>query len=542
MEWIHREKHPSCPSATTYRGDEDWLKRLRIVGLVVPLTFVLIVQAVNVLVIRPRWDSVGDWTVAAFTAAAAIAFGVTMFHVIQQGHRILLNQNRELGALNVVSRSIRGDLDVDELVESGMDQVMALTNATGADVVGHVPLSESLQVSASAWTRGSGEREPSRDLVIPLLAGNDSMGTMTLWFAPDAPAAGLSPETLMHIGQQLGSALLRALLIDGLRQRTEQVVALNALLLEVSRGEPLAGTLTRVGETARDVLRADAAGVRLPSDPEPEAASVTVEVRSDAGAAPDAHLWVARTRPLRSQEVAFVDTLAELAAVAVASDRLRRAEQHAATLVERERIGRELHDTLAQVLGVLHLRLRAAAAGPALADAERVRHELDELADLARESHRDVREAILGLRETSRTDRTLLEGLDAYLTTFGRHTGIDATLVREGAGEPALTPEGELQVTRIVQEALTNTRKHAGARRVTVRVVQTAGTARFEVTDDGRGFDPAAVAPEGHYGLRTMRERAGAVRGRVLVQTAPGAGVRVVVEVPTVAGAQEVVA
>lgn len=419
-------KHPSCPSATTYRGDARWLCQLRAVGLVAPIIFVVGLQALHLFVLRDTMPYLGEWGVTAITAGAAILFGVTMFHLVQQGHGLLLVQNRELGALNVVSDSIRADVGVDDLVTSALDQISALTQASAATVTTDVPRTPA---APTVWHRGDAGHDPDRDLEIPLLAGNDPMGTLTLHFAPDAPGAGLSTETLHHIGQQVGSAMLRALLVENLAAR----------------------------------------------------------------------------------------------------------EQAEATLRERERIARELHDSLAQVLGVTHLRLRATASRPELARADVVRAELDDLADLVHDAYADVREAILGLREAARQDRTLLQSLEASVSTFTRLSGVDATF---HAPEESLelTPEAEVQTLRIVQEALTNVRKHAGARRVEVSVAASGAATVFSVQDDGKGFDPAASRGQEHFGLSAMRDRADSVRGRLEVASRPGAGTRVTLTLPVGAG------
>ncbi|MFP5415857.1 MAG: sensor histidine kinase [Actinomycetes bacterium] len=207
------------------------------------------------------------------------------------------------------------------------------------------------------------------------------------------------------------------------------------------------------------------------------------------------------------------------------------AERRSAALVERERIARELHDSLAQVLGVTHLRLHALAGRRGLATDDTTRGEVLELADLCHEAYRDVREAILGLRDATRTDRTLLEHLDGYVAAFARTSSIPTTLVADADDEFFLSPAAEVQVIRVIQEALTNVRKHSGARSATVLVSAQDDHAQFVVADDGTGFDPHALASDG-FGLSAMRERAESVDGRLMIDSAPGQGTRVVVRLP----------
>ena len=210
------------------------------------------------------------------------------------------------------------------------------------------------------------------------------------------------------------------------------------------------------------------------------------------------------------------------------------AESLSAALVERDRIARELHDSLAQVLGVTHLRLRAMQARPAVAADEAIRAEVADLADLCGEAHRDVREAILGLKGAQRPDRPLLDRLEDYVRAFSRTSGIPTTL-EACATDTALSPQAEVQVVRVVQEALTNVRKHAGARSATVLVSADASHTDFVVADDGRGFALADATRGDGFGLSTMRERTESVGGRLRIESRPGEGTRVTAHLPRTA-------
>jgi signal transduction histidine kinase len=163
----------------------------------------------------------------------------------------------------------------------------------------------------------------------------------------------------------------------------------------------------------------------------------------------------------------------------------------------------------------------------------RVEHEVGELADICHEAYGDVREAILGLRESSRPDRTLLESLRAYVDKLERQSGIRTTLDSTIDGGLILAPRCEVQVIRVVQESLTNVRKHSGARSVAVRVTATDTRATFVVTDDGCGFVPGAVPTDRDgFGLASMRERMRLVNGGLVIDSAPGRGTRIIVDVP----------
>jgi two-component system nitrate/nitrite sensor histidine kinase NarX len=216
-----------------------------------------------------------------------------------------------------------------------------------------------------------------------------------------------------------------------------------------------------------------------------------------------------------------------MAAIAVRTSRLHDTEEQMTILSERDRIARELHDSLAQVLGQIHLQLRAFESRT---DGAPISTELAELADVADDAYRDVRETILGLRETIPSDGGLEAALRAYLAKYTRQTGIAASLDCDGIAGRSLPPKAEVQLLRVVQEALTNVRKHAGAATVRVELRDVEGTPVLSVTDDGEGFDPTSVVASltGGFGLRSMRERVELLGGTLDVHTAPGDGTRIV--------------
>lgn len=212
-----------------------------------------------------------------------------------------------------------------------------------------------------------------------------------------------------------------------------------------------------------------------------------------------------------------------------AQHRAVEAEHRAAVLAERDRIARELHDSLAQALAATHLRLRALVGGHPLDP--HTSAELTDIADGCSEAYTDVREAIWGLRESLR-DHALLDALARHVDDFARRTGVDARLEVDGDVRVELAVPAQEQVVRIVQEALANVRKHAAARRVRVSLGVHGVAVVLRVEDDGRGFDPRA-RPEGHYGLRVMAERAALVGGRLSVASAHGRGTRIELTVPS---------
>jgi two-component system nitrate/nitrite sensor histidine kinase NarX len=243
-------------------------------------------------------------------------------------------------------------------------------------------------------------------------------------------------------------------------------------------------------------------------------------------------LCVARPgHPFTRSEKDLLGALADMAAIAVRTARLHEAEEQWTIHAERDRIARELHDSLAQVLGVIHLQLRSLEARAKDEASLGIADELSALAETADEAYSDVREAILGLRETVREDDGLEGSLREYLRKYSRQTGISATLTCEGDTRRALSPRSEVQLLRVVQEALTNARKHADATRIAVRIDCLDGGTTLTIEDDGVGFDLTTVVSsmEGGFGLASMRERVEQVGGRLDVHTAPNEGTRIVV-------------
>lgn len=221
------------------------------------------------------------------------------------------------------------------------------------------------------------------------------------------------------------------------------------------------------------------------------------------------------------------------AAIAIDNAYLHDQVRGLAAAEERLRIAHEMHDGLAQVLAYVNTKAQAVKEFLHSGATAEAAAQLDQLAAAAREVYTDVREAILGLRTTADPDPDLAAALRLYTESWQDQTGVIAELEAESV---RLTPAVELQLIRIVQESLTNVRKHARAGRVEIRLTEDADGVRLSVADDGAGFAPgAAGGPRDlpRFGLATMRERAESVGGKIAVTSAPGQGTRIVVELPS---------
>jgi signal transduction histidine kinase len=215
--------------------------------------------------------------------------------------------------------------------------------------------------------------------------------------------------------------------------------------------------------------------------------------------------------------------------LATANGKLREYAAQAedlATTRERNRLAREIHDGLGHYLTVINMQLQAARA---VLDQDRPRAEatLDKAQRLSREALADIRRSVAVLRAAPTEGRILPEAL-AALAEESSAAGVAAALAVRGAPR-RLGPQAEQALYRAAQEGLTNVRKHAGATRAELTLdYRDAAIARLEVRDDGRG----AAATDGGFGLLGLRERVQLVGGAVAVETAPGAGLALMVEVP----------
>lgn len=200
---------------------------------------------------------------------------------------------------------------------------------------------------------------------------------------------------------------------------------------------------------------------------------------------------------------------------------------------ERRRLARELHDRVGQNLTALSVNIGVARSLLPPETAPQVIPRLDDSIALLEETAERIRDVMGELRPPTLDEYGLLATLRWYCQRFRERTGLAVTVQGEET-MPRLPSAVETALFRIAQEALTNVARHAQASRVTVSLEPVDGGARLTIADDGVGFDPAAPRRPGEppsWGLLTMRERAEAVGGRLKVESAPGKGTQVVVEV-----------
>jgi signal transduction histidine kinase len=223
--------------------------------------------------------------------------------------------------------------------------------------------------------------------------------------------------------------------------------------------------------------------------------------------------------------------LAAHAAVAMENARLHERSRELSIVEERNRLARELHDSLVQKLfGVV---LAAQSASTLLErDADEARVQVDRLGELARDAIAELRSLVFQLRPAAIEADGLAAALRKHVDVLRRVHG--GAIQAELAGEPRRRPGADEEVFRIAQEALHNAVRHAHAARVVVRLEENAERLHLTVTDDGVGFDPAAPELRArNLGLTSMEERARDLGGRLEIESRPGAGTRIELEVPS---------
>jgi len=209
---------------------------------------------------------------------------------------------------------------------------------------------------------------------------------------------------------------------------------------------------------------------------------------------------------------------------------LAAAEREAGMLAERQRLARDLHDTLTQ--GFASVVLLLEAAQESLATGRPVDQHVAQALRSARDNLAESRRVVWALRPRPLAEQPLPQALEELTGRLAEETGLQAGTVVTGTARP-LPAQVEEALLRIGQESLANVRKHAAASRVALTLSYLDDAATLDVHDDGVGFDQAAAEDvAGGLGLHAMRERAAALGGSLVVESAPGEGTTIAVEIP----------
>jgi signal transduction histidine kinase len=230
------------------------------------------------------------------------------------------------------------------------------------------------------------------------------------------------------------------------------------------------------------------------------------------------------------EDVRVMSVFANQAAMAIEHARLQQQAERLAVLQERERLARELHDSVTQSLYSVTLYANAAALALSAGKQATATGYLQELQETAQEGMRDMRLLIFQLHPPELETEGLTAVLQARLAAVEARAGLQTEFHVEGERRLPMAVEGEIYW--IAQEALANVLKHAQAQHVTVRLQFTPASFSLEVRDDGIGFDPLTTlgAGQGGVGLRSITERAARLGGTLTCESSPGAGTRVKIE------------
>jgi len=239
--------------------------------------------------------------------------------------------------------------------------------------------------------------------------------------------------------------------------------------------------------------------------------------------------FYARTSPTPAER-SLLEALSRHLASGMENLRLNSLEKEAAVSQERHLLARELHDSIAQSLAFLKIQVQLMRDAIKTCNEAEVAKILEEIDAGVKESYGDVRELLLHFRTRTNTE-DIEPALATTLQKFEHQSGIQTELAIQGQGLP-LTPDIQMQVLHIVQEALSNVRKHAHASTAWLDVQQQPSW-RFEVRDDGIGFDLAANPhDETHVGLRIMTERAQRIGASIDIISTPTRGSSVILTLP----------
>jgi len=228
-------------------------------------------------------------------------------------------------------------------------------------------------------------------------------------------------------------------------------------------------------------------------------------------------------------DITVLQSLAHQAAIAIENARLYNQAQQAAVLEERQRLARDLHDSVSQALYGMTLYSQAAAGQLAAGCTDRAADYLRELQETAQEALAEMRLLIFELRPPILEEEGLVAALQSRLQAVEGRAGLKTDLQAEVEGR--LPPRIEEGLYRIAQEVLNNAVKHARARNIAVHLRRQERTVTLAISDDGVGFDPATARKQGGLGLSAVEERAAQLGGQLTLQSRLGEGTWVLVEV-----------
>jgi two-component system, NarL family, sensor histidine kinase DevS len=230
-------------------------------------------------------------------------------------------------------------------------------------------------------------------------------------------------------------------------------------------------------------------------------------------------------------DLRLVELFARHAGIAIDNARLHAQAGRLAVAEERDRIGRDLHDGIIQSLYAVGLSLED-VPDIMIESPDEAAARLDDAIESINLAIRDIRNFIYGLRPEADDGTQVVAGLAALAEEI-RHGGlVDVTAELDPAADPGLDSNGGAELLHLVREGLSNAVRHGHARLISIELRSTDDGSTLVIADDGSGFDPTRLAGAGHHGLANMRARAASIGGQIEIRSAPGAGTKVIVDLP----------
>lgn len=234
---------------------------------------------------------------------------------------------------------------------------------------------------------------------------------------------------------------------------------------------------------------------------------------------------------LPADDLRLLHTVGDLLSIAIERAQLFAKSTQLGILEERNRLAREIHDTLAQGLTAVTLKLETVDALLEMEAApQQIQQTVQQALRLTRANLEEARRSVLDLRAVPLEGRNLAEALASLVDDYRERGKLNIDFEATGSNYP-LPVRVEVGLYRIAQEGLTNIARHARAERVNMQLLVTPDNVKFIIEDDGVGFDPAEI-PQGHFGLIGLNERVKLLGGVAQIGSSPGAGTRIEVAVP----------
>jgi nitrate/nitrite-specific signal transduction histidine kinase len=238
----------------------------------------------------------------------------------------------------------------------------------------------------------------------------------------------------------------------------------------------------------------------------------------------------------QDEEAQIAFTFANHAAIAIKNAKLFEESQKLAVLEERDRLARDMHDGLVQTLSFLNMKLEATQTHLASGQSRKTHGDLVRMREVVTQAYEDLRELIVGLKDSPQPDIRLEEMVQERLKSLHSESKISVQLITDPDWNGDLEPHINKQIANIVQEALLNVHKHSKANNAWVHFCHDGDMIQIIIEDDGKGFKQEQYLilknSQAHFGLDIMQERAESIGGNLIINSQPGNGTRIELNIP----------